>query len=119
MFSISMDIFYPSAGTVFSKEGVFQQPRLLTLDVRGVLLRSPILPNWRDNQLGISLTSGRGEPALASAGGANHDRHDRGCDHPARTHFDQEPVAAARSGDAPDEEGQTMVLRNESATRGR
>src|SRR5947209_8261810 len=31
----------------------------------------------------------------------------RGRDHPARTHFDQEPGAAARSGDAPDEEGQT------------
>jgi hypothetical protein len=31
MFSISMDIFYPSAGTVFSKEGVFQQPQAVTL----------------------------------------------------------------------------------------
>src|SRR5438876_761936 len=41
--------------------------------------------------------------------------HDRGRDHPARTHFDQEPGAAARSGDAPDEEGQTMVLRDEGA----
>jgi hypothetical protein len=26
-----MDIFYPSAGTVFSKEGVFQQPLSITL----------------------------------------------------------------------------------------
>jgi hypothetical protein len=26
MFSILVDIFYPSVGTVFSKEGVFQQP---------------------------------------------------------------------------------------------
>jgi hypothetical protein len=25
-----VDIFYPSAGTVFSKEGVFQQPRDIT-----------------------------------------------------------------------------------------
>ena len=33
---------------------------------------------------------GAGEPALAGAGGANHDGHDRGRDHPARTHFDQE-----------------------------
>src|SRR5438552_17252056 len=40
---------------------------------------------------------------------------DRGRDHPARTHFDQESGAAARSGDAPDEEGQTMVLRDEGA----
>jgi IS5 family transposase len=28
------------------------------------------------------------------AQGANHDRHDRGRDHPARTHFDQEPRTA-------------------------
>src|SRR5712691_4901440 len=32
---------------------------------------------------------------------------------------DQEPGAAARSGDAPDEEGQTMVLRDEGARGGR
>jgi IS5 family transposase len=29
----------------------------------------------------------------------------RGCDHPACAYFDQEPAATARSGDAPDEEG--------------
>src|SRR2546430_4999334 len=58
---------------------------------------------------------GAGEPAPASAGGANHDGHDRGRDYPTRPHFDQEPGAAARSGDAPDEEGQTMVLRDEGA----
>src|SRR5437764_12248241 len=58
---------------------------------------------------------GTGEPAPAGAGGANHDGHDRGRDHSTRTHFDQEPGAAARSGDAPDEEGQTMVLRDEGA----
>jgi hypothetical protein len=62
---------------------------------------------------------GAGEPALASARGANHDRHDGGCDHPARPHFDQEPETAARPGDAPDEEGQTMVFREEGARRGR
>jgi IS5 family transposase len=39
------------------------------------------------------------------AQGANHDRHDRGRDHPGRTDFDQEPRAAARSGDAPDLKG--------------
>src|SRR6266446_19484 len=33
MFSILVDIFYPLAGTVFSKEGVFQQPRLLTTTI--------------------------------------------------------------------------------------
>ena len=44
-----------------------------------------------------SLGTGAGEPAPASAGGANHDRHDRGRDHPARTHFDQESGEAARS----------------------
>src|SRR2546427_5845333 len=48
-------------------------------------------------------------------GQVNLHRHDRGRDHPARTHFDQESGAAARSGDAPDEEGQTMVLRDEGA----
>jgi hypothetical protein len=30
-FSILVDIFYPSAGTVFSKEGVFQQPQAISL----------------------------------------------------------------------------------------
>jgi DNA-directed RNA polymerase specialized sigma24 family protein len=34
---------------------------------------------------------------VSAAGSANHDRHDRGRDHPARAHFDQEPAAAARS----------------------
>src|SRR6059058_805271 len=67
-----------------------------------------------EHQLG-GTDPGAGEPAPAGAGGANHDGHDRGRDHPARTHFDQEPGAAARSGDAPDEEGQTMVLRDEGA----
>ena len=43
----------------------------------------------------------------------------RGRDHLARPHFDQEPGAAARSGDAPDQEGQAMVLRNEGARGGR
>src|SRR6266480_1089804 len=60
---------------------------------------------------------GASEPALASARGANHDGHDCGRDHPARPHFHQEPGTAARSGDAPDQEGQAMVLRDEG-TRG-
>src|SRR5947208_574527 len=54
---------------------------------------------------------------LQSARGANHDGHDCGRDHPARPHFHQEPGTAARSGDAPDQEGQAMVLRDEG-TRG-
>jgi hypothetical protein len=48
--------------------------------------------------------SGAGDPALASEMDAHHERHDRGRDHPARTRVDQEPRAATRSGDAPDEE---------------
>ena len=63
--------------------------------------------------------SGHGQSTPASPGSAHHHRHDRGRDDPACASLDQEPRAAARSGDAPDEEGQTMVLRNESATRGR
>src|SRR5580700_8246750 len=48
--------------------------------------------------------SGHGQSALASPGSAHHHRHDRGRNHPARAHVDQEPGAAARSGDAPDQE---------------
>ena len=70
-----------------------------------------------EHQLGEQIL-GTGEPALASEGSADHDRHDRGRDHPACAHFDQEPGAAARSGDAPDEEGQAMVLRDEGARGG-
>jgi IS5 family transposase len=39
---------------------------------------------------------------LQARGSAHHQRHDRGRNHPARAHVDQEPGAAARSGDAPD-----------------
>ena len=67
-----------------------------------------------EHQLG-GTNPGNGEPAPASTGGANHHRHDRGRDHSARPHFDQEPGTAARSGDAPDQEGQPMVLRDEGA----
>ena len=44
-------------------------------------------------------------------GSAHHHRYDRGRNHSARAHVDQEPRAAARSGDAPDQERQSVVLR--------
>jgi IS5 family transposase len=46
-------------------------------------------------------------------------RHDRRGNPPARAHFDQESETAARSRDAPDEEGQATVLRDEGAPGGR
>jgi hypothetical protein len=61
--------------------------------------------------------SGHGQSALASPGSTHHHRHDRGRNHPARAHVDQEPRAAARSGDAPDQERQAVVLRDESPCR--
>ena len=59
--------------------------------------------------------AGGGEPALAEPRGADHDRHDRGRDDHPCAQLDQEPGAAARPGDAPDEEGQAVVLRDEGA----
>jgi transposase, IS5 family len=41
--------------------------------------------------------------------------HHRGCDHHRGSQFDQEPRAAARPGDAPDQERQHLALRDESA----
>ena len=55
---------------------------------------------------------------LARQRGADHDRDDRRRDHHSCAQFDQEPGAEARPGDAPDEEGQAVVLRDEGA-RGR
>ena len=55
---------------------------------------------------------------LQSAGSTNHDRHDRRRDDHPRAQFDQEPGAEARPGDAPDEEGQAVVLRDEGARGG-
>ena len=52
---------------------------------------------------------GDGEPAFASEGSAHHDGHDRGRDHHPRAEFDQEPRSRARSGDAPDAQGQAVV----------
>jgi len=62
-----------------------------------------------EHQLGEQIL-GQVNLALASAGVRITTGTIRGRDHPARTHFDQESGAAARSGDAPDEEGQTMYF---------
>ena len=51
------------------------------------------------------------------ARGVHHHRHDRGRNHPARAHVDQEPRAAARSRDAPDQERQAVVFRDEGPCR--
>ena len=50
-------------------------------------------------------------------GSTDHDRHHRRCDHHSCPQFDQEPGAGARPCDAPNEEGQAVVLRDESARR--
>src|SRR5438552_1221779 len=62
--------------------------------------------------------SGDGEPAFASQGRADHDGHDCGRDPDSRTFLDQKPRAEPRPRDAPGEEGEELVLRDESA-RGR
>ena len=61
---------------------------------------------------------GQGEPALASQGSTDHDGYDRGRDSDPRAQFDQEPRAEPGPGDASDEEGEELVLRDEGA-RGR
>ena len=66
---------------------------------------------WRNITWGTD--PGHSESALASPGSADHHGHDRGREHPARALVDQEPGAAARSGDAPDQERQSVVLRHE------
>jgi IS5 family transposase len=50
--------------------------------------------------------------------GCGSRRADCGCDHHPRPQLDQEPGAEARSGDAPGEEGQAVVLRDEGARGG-
>ena len=49
----------------------------------------------------------------------DRDRHDRRCHHPPCAFFDQERQRQTRSGDAPDPEGQPVVLRAEGAYRRR
>jgi hypothetical protein len=51
-------------------------------------------------------------------GDPHHHRHDRGCDHHPRAFVHQEPGQGARSGDASDQERQSVVLRDEGAHRG-
>src|ERR1035441_5354418 len=62
--------------------------------------------------------AGSGEPTLAEPGSADHDGNHRGRDHHSRPHFDEESRAETRSRDAPDEEGQPVVLRHEGARGG-
>src|SRR5271167_5073160 len=62
--------------------------------------------------------AGSGQPAPAEPGGTDHDGHDRGCDDYPCAEFDQESRAETRSRDAPDEEGQAVVLRHEGARGG-
>ena len=69
-----------------------------------------------EHQLGAHLRAGAGAPTRAGA--AHRHGNDRGCDDRARSEFDQEPRAEARSGDAPDAQGEAVVLRDEGA-RGR
>ena len=54
-----------------------------------------------------------GKPGPAAAG-----RHDRGREHHRRAVLDQEPAPPARPGDASDQEGQRVALRDEAAYRG-
>ena len=62
--------------------------------------------------------SGDGEPAFAGQGRADHDGHDCGRDHHSRAQFDQKPRAEPRPRNAPDEEREELVLRDESARGG-
>jgi len=57
------------------------------------------------------------KPVLAEPGSADHDGTHRRRDRHSRTQLDKEPRAEARSGDAPDEKGQPVVLRDEGACR--
>ena len=70
-----------------------------------------------ENHLGEEIL-GTGEPAFASQGRADHDGHDCGRDPDSRTFLDQKPRAEPGSRDAPGEEGEELVLRDEGA-RGR
>ena len=60
----------------------------------------------------------QGERPSGGEGLQGDDRHDRRCDDHRRAVLDQEPGRAARPGDAPDQEGQSVVLRDEGAYRG-
>jgi len=49
-----VDIFYPSAGPVFSKEGVFQQPRLITTVTTNVL-GPEVQCHWRTGKRRLNV----------------------------------------------------------------
>jgi hypothetical protein len=59
--------------------------------------------------------SGHGEPAPASERGTNHDGHDRRCDLDSLALLHQKPRAEPGSGDAPGEERQAVVFRDEGS----
>jgi hypothetical protein len=59
-----------------------------------------------------------GEPAPGEQGSAHQPGHDCGRDDHSCPEFDEESAAGARSGDAPDEEGAAVVLRDEGARGG-
>jgi len=63
---------------------------------------------------------GRGESPAGAEGHSYHQGHDCGRDHSSCAFLDQKRERRARSPDAPDEEGQPVVLRNKAACgRGR
>jgi len=55
------------------------------------------------------------ESAFAGPRGAHYEGHDRGRDHHPRPFLDEEPGRGTRSGDAPDAEGEAVVLLDEGA----
>jgi transposase, IS5 family len=62
-------------------------------------------------------SSPRSTPTCRAKGFKVGNGHDRGCDDHQRAELDQEPRRRARSGDAPDQEGQRVALRHEGAHR--
>jgi len=65
---------------------------------------------------GAHVRAGAGAPTRA--GTAHRHGNDGGCDDRARSEFDQEPGAEARSGDAPEAQREAVVLRDEGARGG-
>lgn len=68
------------------------------------------------HELGAALFAEIGEH-LQEEGAFDWDGHDCGCDADQCAVLDEEPREGARSGDAPDEEGWPVVLRDEEAHR--
>src|SRR5882724_9252997 len=101
---------YPKAGNGRPPVGVERMLRIYFLQqwfnlsdpaVEEALYDSPVMRQF----VGIDLGQ---EPAPDET---------TACKFPARAHVDQEPRAAARSGDAPDQERQPVVLRDKDPCR--